>query len=128
VKNLRALPGSSAVPNWRFIARSSKPIAMNVAVMVDDHGGTREELAKLRHEIRQLKLEWDILSKAAAWLAQVTAPSQNALRIHDRNDTELRALIRSIYEHSHRTCGVRCVHAKLREAGGIVSGVNASHA
>jgi transposase len=35
----------------------------------------REELTKLRRENRQLKLERDILSKAAAWFAQETAPN-----------------------------------------------------
>jgi transposase len=32
----------------------------------------REELNRLRREIRQLKLERDILSKAAAWFARET--------------------------------------------------------
>ena len=35
----------------------------------------REELKKLRRENRQLKLEREILSKAAAWFAQETAPN-----------------------------------------------------
>jgi transposase len=30
----------------------------------------REELTKLKREVRQLKLEREILSKAAAWFAQ----------------------------------------------------------
>ena len=44
----------------------------------DDQGLTtaeREELAKLKRENRQLKLERDILSKAAAWFAQEVAPN-----------------------------------------------------
>ena len=32
----------------------------------------REELGKLRREVRQLRLERDILSKAAAWFARET--------------------------------------------------------
>ncbi len=32
----------------------------------------RQELARLRRENRQLKLEWEILSKAAAWFARKT--------------------------------------------------------
>jgi transposase len=42
----------------------------------------REELARLRRENRQLRLEREILSKAAAWFAQETAantkPSSNS--------------------------------------------------
>jgi transposase len=32
----------------------------------------REELSRLRHEKRQLKLEHEILAKAAAWFARET--------------------------------------------------------
>ncbi len=35
----------------------------------------RDELTKLRRENRQLKLEREILSKAAAWFTQETAPN-----------------------------------------------------
>lgn len=35
----------------------------------------REELVRLRRENRQLKLEREILSKAAAWFAQESAPN-----------------------------------------------------
>jgi transposase len=35
----------------------------------------REELRHLRRENRQLKLEREILSKAAAWFAQEKAPN-----------------------------------------------------
>jgi transposase len=35
----------------------------------------REELTKLKREVRQLKLEREILSKAAAWFAQEVAPN-----------------------------------------------------
>jgi transposase len=37
--------------------------------------GEREELARLRRENKRLKLEREILSKAAAWFAQETAPN-----------------------------------------------------
>ena len=35
----------------------------------------REELVRLRRENRQLKMEREILSKAAAWFAQETVPN-----------------------------------------------------
>ena len=38
-------------------------------------GAEREELRKLRRENRQLRIEREILSKAAAWFAQESAPN-----------------------------------------------------
>ncbi len=35
----------------------------------------REELTRLRREIKRLKMEREILAKAAAWFAQETAPN-----------------------------------------------------
>lgn len=35
----------------------------------------REALARLRREIKRLKMEREILAKAAAWFAQETAPN-----------------------------------------------------
>lgn len=46
--------------------REAKPVA-DVLGMPE-----REELARLRREVRQLRLERDILSKAAAWFARET--------------------------------------------------------
>ena len=50
------------------------PIAVRAA---DERAGAmsdaeREELIRLRREVRQLRLERDILSKAAAWFARET--------------------------------------------------------
>ena len=36
----------------------------------------RDELARLRREVRQLRVERDILSKAAAWFARAQAAAQ----------------------------------------------------
>lgn len=38
----------------------------------------REELARLRREVKQLKMERDILGKAAAWFARETGTLPNA--------------------------------------------------
>ena len=35
----------------------------------------REELTRLRREIKRLKMEREILAKAAAWFAQETTPN-----------------------------------------------------
>ncbi|MGH6842738.1 MAG: transposase, partial [Methylocella sp.] len=35
----------------------------------------REELVRLRREVKQLRIEREILSKAAAWFAQETIPN-----------------------------------------------------
>jgi transposase len=37
--------------------------------------GEREELTRLRREIKRLKMEREILAKAAAWFAQETTPN-----------------------------------------------------
>jgi transposase len=67
------------------LAREFEPTAQSIANWVaqaDRDAGKRkdgittaerDELAKLRRENRQLKLEREILSKAAAWFAQETA-------------------------------------------------------
>ena len=69
------------------LAEKFEPTAQSIANWVaqaDRDGGRRrdglttaerEELTKLRRENRQLKLEREILSKAAAWFAQESAPN-----------------------------------------------------
>lgn len=69
------------------LAREFEPTAQSIRSWVaqadrsegrweDGPGGVssaeREELIKLRREVRQLRLERDILSKAAAWFARET--------------------------------------------------------
>lgn len=46
----------------------------------------RQELTKRRRENRQLKVERDILSQAAAWFARETGagPPKGGVRIHER--------------------------------------------
>jgi transposase len=69
------------------LSREFEPTAQSISNWVaqaDRDGGRRrdglttverEELTKLRRENRQLKLEREILSKAAAWFAQENAPN-----------------------------------------------------
>jgi transposase len=69
------------------LSREFEPSAQSISNWVaqaDRDGGKRrdglttaerEELTKLRRENRQLKLEREILSKAAAWFAQENAPN-----------------------------------------------------
>ena len=69
------------------LAREFEPTAQSISSWVaqaDRDAGRRTdglttaeraELTQLRRENRQLKLERDILSKAAAWFAQETAPN-----------------------------------------------------
>ena len=69
------------------LSREFEPTAQSISNWVaqaDRDGGKRkdglttaerEEMVRLRRENRQLKLEREILSKAAAWFAQEAAPN-----------------------------------------------------
>jgi transposase len=60
-------PSEQTIRNWIFQAaadRGEHPGALTTA--------EREELTRLRRENRQLKVERDILGKAAAWFARET--------------------------------------------------------
>ena len=63
-------PTAQSIRNWVAQADRSK------GRQEEGPGGMsnaeREELIKLRREVRQLRLERDILSKAAAWFARET--------------------------------------------------------
>ena len=63
-------PTAQSIRNW--VAQAERDAGSG------DGGLTtaeREELNRLRRENRQLRLEREILSKAAAWFAQETAPN-----------------------------------------------------
>jgi transposase len=60
-------PTAQAIRNW--VAQAERDAGRR------DDGlttGERDEINRLRREVRQLKLERDILSKAAAWFARET--------------------------------------------------------
>ena len=73
-------PSAQAIRNWvaaadraegRSSAKSATPTPAGEA-SASLSPSEREELARLRREVRQLKLERDILSRATAWFARET--------------------------------------------------------
>ena len=60
-------PSAQAIRNW--VAQADRDEGRRSDGLTS---AEREELNRLRREIRQLKLERDILSKAAAWFARET--------------------------------------------------------
>ena len=66
-------PSAQAIRNWVAQAgrqegrTAAKPVVLP-AMTVDEH----EELTRLRRENKQLRVERDILSRAAAWFARET--------------------------------------------------------
>ena len=66
-------PSAQAIRNW--VAQADRSEGRREAKTAADLGLTaaeREELIRLRRENKQLRLERDILSKAAAWFARET--------------------------------------------------------
>jgi transposase len=63
-------PSAQSISNW--VAQADRDAGKRKDGMTT---AEREELQRLRKENRQLKLEREILSKAAAWFAQETAPN-----------------------------------------------------
>jgi transposase len=63
-------PTAQSIRNWVVQADRSegRPGGKDAGISSTE----REELLKLRREVRQLRLERDILSKAAAWFARET--------------------------------------------------------
>jgi transposase len=64
-------PSAQAIRNWIALAdrqEGRREKAVEPALTTAE----REELARLRREVRQLKLERDILSRATAWFARET--------------------------------------------------------
>ena len=63
-------PSAQSISNW--VAQADRDEGKRKDGLTT---AEREELRRLRKENRQLKLEREILSKAAAWFAQETVPS-----------------------------------------------------
>jgi transposase len=60
-------PTAQAIRHW--VAQAERDAGRRDAGMSTEE---RDEINRLRREVRQLKLERDILSKAAAWFARET--------------------------------------------------------
>ena len=75
-------PSAQAIRSWVAQAdrqegrREAKPVSAGASLAAAE----RDELARLRREVRQLRIERDILSKAAAWFARETGaiPSRSS--------------------------------------------------
>src|SRR5882672_3170163 len=63
-------PTAQSIRNW--VAQADRGEGRREAKGDATSGAEREELIRLRREVRQLRLERDILSKAAAWFARET--------------------------------------------------------
>jgi transposase len=63
-------PTAQSIRNW--IARADKKEGRREEVLPGLSAAERDELSRLRRENRQLRVERDILSKAAAWFARET--------------------------------------------------------
>ena len=63
-------PTAQSIRNW--IARANKKEGRQVDAPPGLSAAERDELSRLRRENKQLRVERDILSKAAAWFARET--------------------------------------------------------
>ena len=63
-------PSAQAIRNW--VAQADRDEGRREAKSEVLTLAEREELTRLRRDVRQLRLERDILSKAAAWFARET--------------------------------------------------------
>ena len=61
-------PSAQAIRNW--VAQADRGESRSAPKSDVLTLAEREELARLRREVRQLRVERDILSKAAAWFAR----------------------------------------------------------
>ena len=63
-------PTAQSIGNW--VARADRQEGRREEAAPGLMTAERDELARLRREVRQLRVERDILSKAAAWFARET--------------------------------------------------------
>jgi len=77
-------PAAQSITNW--VAQAERDCGKRKDGLTT---AEREGLTKLRRENRQLKIEREILSKAAAWFAQENVPNRSGLRVHKRESGHL---------------------------------------
>jgi transposase len=65
-------PSAQAIRNWVALADRQEGRREEKAAEPALTAAERDELVRLRREVRQLKLERDILSRATAWFARET--------------------------------------------------------
>ena len=65
-------PTAQSIRDW--VARADRQEGRREEAPPGLSAAEREELARLRRENKQLRLERDILSRAAAWFARETGP------------------------------------------------------
>lgn len=70
-------PSAQAIRNW--VAQAGRGEGRREAKSEVLTAAERDELTRLRREVRQLRLERDILSRAAAWFARETGPGSGAV-------------------------------------------------
>jgi transposase len=66
-------PSAQTIRNWVVQADRDRGVRSDGLTSAE-----REELGRLRRQVRQLKVERDILGKAAAWFARETGTIPNA--------------------------------------------------
>lgn len=73
-------PSEQTIRNWinHAAAAVSRPAVAGGAAPGSLSAAEREELQRLRKEVRQLRVERDILGKAAAWFARETGTIPNS--------------------------------------------------
>lgn len=71
-------PSAPTIRHWVALAGDVAAGAAGAPAGSPLSGAERDELARLRREVRQLKTERDILGKAAAWFARETGTLPSA--------------------------------------------------
>ena len=124
-------PTAQSIRNWIVLA--DKKEGRREEVLPGLNAAERDELSRLRRENKQLRVERDILSKAAAWFARETGATMARVlgvskagfyawrhrppSLHAVADAALLKQVRTVHAISRQTYGAPRVHADLRTRG-----------